>query len=158
FTRQISPDELGGRSSELPFHFAWYRRRFTLKSAADASSRGAAGASRKGAGASWPAGIDPARQRLRPVVGAGDYRADVWLDGAKLNLAGPHVGTFNSFAFDLPVLAAQTHTVVVRVQKPLDPGILSCGAGLGTITDLKINIDGTKGYHDSRPGGNDDNF
>ncbi len=137
FTRQIPIEELGGRSSTLPFHFAWYRRHFTPPT-------GPGGAT---------------YQHLRVVFGAVDYRADVWIDGLLLTRRGSHLGTFNPFAFDLPVLNPNVeHVLVVRVQKPLDPGILSCGAGLGGFTDLKINIDGTKGYHDSRPGANSDEF
>ncbi|HYC24308.1 MAG TPA: glycoside hydrolase family 2 TIM barrel-domain containing protein [Candidatus Bathyarchaeia archaeon] len=136
FTRQIPLDELGGRESRLPFNFAWYRRSFTI-----------------------PDSIDPATQHLRLVFHAVDYRADVWLDGTQLDTEGAHVGTFNPFAFDLPALGSRgPHSLVVRVQKPFDTGILACGDGSGGLTDMKLNLDGTKGYHDSRPGGNDDNF
>src|SRR5262249_12442180 len=105
-----------------------------------------------------PDGVDQPRQKLRVLFEAVDYRADVWVDGIKLNTTS-HLGTFNPFAFDLPVLSPnQSHVLVVRVQKPLDPGILACGDGTGPATDLKTTIDGTKGYWDGRPGGNDDNF
>ncbi len=135
FTRQIPVDELGGRASTRPFNFAWYRRRFTL-----------------------PDSVDLVRQQLRLLFEAVDYRADVWLDGVQLN-RDPHLGTFNPFAFALTPLATHgPHVLVVRVQRPLDRAILACGDGTGPATDLKTIIDGTKGYWDGRPGGNDDNF
>jgi len=134
FTRQIPVDELGGRASALPFNFAWYRRAFDVPPVV-------------------------AGGHLRLVFEAADYRADVWLDGVRLTTHGAHVGTFNPFAFDLPPLDAQRpHVLAVRIQKPLQSEILSCGAGTGPATDLKTVIDGTKGYWDGRPGGNDDNF
>ncbi len=145
FIRQISVDELGGRASTLPFNFAWYRRVVTL-----------------------PDDVDVARQRLRLLFEAVDYRADVWFDGVLLTTLGSHVGTFNPFAFDLSSTADRpatpslpgraNHVVVVRVLRPLDAAILSCGGSSGAATDLKTVIDGTKGYWDGRPGGNSDNF
>jgi hypothetical protein len=136
FMLQILAAELGGRGSDRPFHFAWYRTKVTV-----------------------PADAVGGTRRLRLLFEAVDYRADVWWDGQLLTTHGSHLGTFNPFAFDLPTTTtAGTHTLAVRVQKPLDPGILSCGGNTGAGTDFKTILDGTKGYWDGRPGGNSDDF
>ncbi len=136
YMRQVPEDELGGRGGAMAFHFGWYRTRVVV-----------------------PDDVVGGTRRLRLLFEAVDYRADVWWDGEMLSTHGSHLGTFNPFAFDLPATtAAGTHTLAVRVQKPLDAGVLSCGQGTGAGTDLKTILDGTKGYWDGRPGGNNDNF
>jgi beta-mannosidase len=135
FTRQIPVEELGGRNSELPFHYAWYRLRFTIDEP-----------------------LDPSRQNLRLVFEAVDYEADVWLDGTRLTTHGSHVGTFNPFGLDLPPLQSRgPHVVVVRVRKPLETNYTSCTV-LGQPLGFRTILDGTKGLHDSRPGANRADF